>query len=62
MHIAAAMGTPLLATFGPTKPEHGGPYPLSRPSHHIVRAPNGDLSNLDCKTVLEEVNQALSAT
>ncbi len=61
MHMAAALGTPLLATFGPTKPEHTGPYPLSRPSHHIVRAPHGDLNSLSCDTVLHEVNQALSA-
>lgn len=59
MHLAAAMGTPLLATFGPTKPENTGPYPLSRPSHHVVRAPDGDLSRLDCDTVLSAVNRAL---
>ena len=59
MHLAAAMGTPLLATFGPTQPEHSGPYPLSRPSHHIVRAPDNDLKLLTCDTVLEAVNKAL---
>jgi heptosyltransferase I len=59
MHMAAALGTPLLATFGPTKPEHTGPYPLTRASHHIVRAPEGDLSRLDVETVLSRVNQAL---
>lgn len=34
MHIAAAMGTPVVALFGPTDPARTGPY---GPCHHVIR-------------------------
>ena len=40
MHLAAAMGTPVVALFGPTDPARTGPY---GPGHRVVRN-----SHLDC--------------
>lgn len=34
MHIAAAVGTPVVALFGPTDPNRTGPY---GPGHHVIR-------------------------
>jgi len=35
MHLAAAMGTPVVALFGPTAPWRTGPY---GPGHHVIKA------------------------
>ena len=35
MHLAAAMGTPVVALFGPTDPKRTGPY---GPGHRVIRA------------------------
>ncbi len=35
MHLAAAVGIPIIAIFGPTSPHEYGPYPLDDP-HHIT--------------------------
>ncbi len=59
MHIAAAVGTPLVALFGPTDPALCGPYPLSRPTHRILRAPGGNLDRLEVTTVCEAVDGLL---
>ncbi len=59
MHVAAAVGAPLVACFGPTLPEATGPYPLDRPTHRILCAPRGDLSRLEVTTVYEAVAGAL---
>lgn len=53
MHLAAALGKRTMAIFGPTSPELFGPYPLSCPRHHVVRAPNGDLTRLTPEAVLQ---------
>ena len=62
MHIAAAVGTPLVACFGPTPPERYGPYPLDRPTHRIVRAPDGNLAALDAPTVCAVAAELLAAS
>ncbi len=42
MHLAAAVGTPVIAIFGPTSPEEYGPYPLDDPKHIALwRHPTG---------------------
>lgn len=42
MHLAAAVGIPVIAIFGPTSPQEYGPYPVEDP-HHIAlwRNPTG---------------------
>jgi lipopolysaccharide heptosyltransferase I len=35
MHLAVAVGTPVVAIFGPTNPRHTGPYPAS--THAVLR-------------------------
>ena len=39
MHIAAAVGTPVVAVFGPTDPALTGPY---GPRHRVIRAPGAE--------------------
>lgn len=42
MHLAAAVGIPVIAIFGPTSPEEYGPYPLDDPRHIALwHHPNG---------------------
>ncbi len=42
MHLAAAIGTPVIAIFGPTSPQEYGPYPPDDPRHIALwRNPNG---------------------
>jgi len=36
MHLAAAVGIPIIAIFGPTSPEEYGPYPLDDPRHIVL--------------------------
>ncbi len=42
MHLAAAVGIPVIAIFGPTSPQEYGPYPLDDPRHIAIwHNPNG---------------------
>ncbi len=42
MHLAAAVGIPVIAIFGPTSPQEYGPYPLDDPQHiSLWRNPKG---------------------
>jgi ADP-heptose:LPS heptosyltransferase len=42
MHMAAAVGIPVIAIFGPTSPQEYGPYPLDDPKHIALwRHPTG---------------------
>ncbi len=54
-HMAAAMGTPTVALFGPTDGNRLGPYPLSERRNCAINAPRGDLARLTLERVLEEV-------
>jgi lipopolysaccharide heptosyltransferase II len=36
MHLAAAVGTPVIAIFGPTSPQEYGPFPLDDPQHIAI--------------------------
>lgn len=60
MHFAAAMDREVLALFGPTAPERFGPYPLAKTTHHVLRAPDGDLKTLPVSSVLETLDSILS--
>ena len=59
IHLAAAMGVPVVALFGPTLPERFGPYPLDDPHHHVVQALDGDMGKLEAETVHQCVINAL---
>lgn len=49
MHIAVAMGTPVVALFGPTDPAYTGPY---GPTHRVLRAgvPCSPCFKKECRT------------
>lgn len=51
MHLAAALGVPLLAVLGPSDPRLLGPYPFPSPRSIVVQAPVGDLKLLSAKDV-----------
>lgn len=58
MHLAAALGVPTLAIFGPTDPRVCGPYPLSAPTNVVVQAPVGDLKLLTAREVYARLQRA----
>ncbi len=75
IHVAAGVGTPVLAIYGPTQPKATGPYPLSR---HVIRrtelacSPCGkrtcrNLQYLECLqsisvgSVLESIHEAMAS-
>lgn len=37
VHVATAVGTPVVAVFGPSNDRAWGPYPLDNPRHQVVR-------------------------
>lgn len=53
MHLAAAMGRPVVALFGPTDPVRYGPYPPAAPSNRVIRAPLADLRKLTAREVFD---------
>ena len=72
LHAAAALGTPVVALFGPTLPERTGPYgddhvvlqALRPPNHHAYRddPESRFIRALDLDTVRAGVARALAAT
>ncbi|MFN9718641.1 MAG: glycosyltransferase family 9 protein [Planctomycetota bacterium] len=62
-HVASAFGVPLLALFGPTLPNHSGPYPLDNGRNFTLIAPEKSLPNLSVETVhskLREISHNLA--
>ena len=55
MHLAAALGRPLVTLFGPTAPERFGPYPPVESRQRVIRRADGDMSSIS----LEEVGEAV---
>ncbi|CAA6676967.1 MULTISPECIES: glycosyltransferase family 9 protein [unclassified Lentimonas] len=55
MHLAAALGRPLVTLFGPTAPERFGPYPPVAARQRVIRRADGDMSSI----TLEEVGEAV---
>ncbi len=51
MHLAAALGVPTLALFGPTDPRVCGPYPFEAPTNVVVQAPVRNLKLLTAREV-----------
>jgi heptosyltransferase-1 len=70
MHAAAALGTPVVALFGPTHPEHTGPWgdghrvlQASRPeNHHAYRAKESarHMQALGLEEVFQEVKEMVA--
>lgn len=58
-HLAAAVGTPTLALFGPTDPVVWGPVGAAA---RTLRAPDGDLERLEVRTVLDYVSGAWTSS
>lgn len=58
MHLAAALGVPTLAIFGPTDPRVSGPYPLNAPTNVVVQAPVRDLKLLTAREVFQRFQRA----
>jgi ADP-heptose:LPS heptosyltransferase len=51
--MAAALGRPTLALFGPTSPERFGAFPPEAPRNRFLVAPDGEMSKLSMERVLE---------
>ena len=62
MHLAAALGIPVLAVIGPSDPQVLGPYPLRSPTNHVIQAPVGDLKLLSAKDVFARFRRIAAAT
>ncbi|SDB46845.1 heptosyltransferase I [Desulfonatronum thiosulfatophilum] len=60
LHLAAALGVPTLALFGPTDPARYRPYPGDDRLNRILRAPEGDFHRLQPETVLEAIREILT--
>jgi len=56
MHLAAAVGTPVIALFGPTDPALVGPY---GPGHVVIRSPTGKVGDISVEQVLAAVKPFL---
>jgi ADP-heptose:LPS heptosyltransferase len=54
VHIAAAVGTPVLGLYGPTAPALYGPYPLGKSTHRTIQSADGSMASIT-------VDQALVA-
>lgn len=57
MHLAAAMGKPVLGLFGPTSPRRFGPYPPAALTNAVLEATGGDLSQLSAEAVLAAMDR-----
>jgi heptosyltransferase-1 len=69
MHLAAMLGVPTVAIFGPTDPARNGPYygrttvvrsPLSQTSYSHVRTPDSGLMAITIDEVMAAVEKALA--
>lgn len=58
MHLAAALGCPTVTVFGPTPAKKWGWFD---PPNQVVQAPNGDISKVDAKSILDAVGRATCA-
>ncbi len=62
MHMAAALQKPILALFGPTKPECYGPYPIDCVHNRVLIAPEENLALLSPETVLKSIEAYFTET
>ena len=59
MHLAVASGIRVVAMFGPANPRRTGPY---GDGHQVVRAPGGDMAEIDPTEVLAAAETCLGAS
>ena len=57
LHLASALGKPLVGLFGPTKSLLYGPFPMSQKNTKVFDAPDGDIRSISAKSVVKEVMQ-----
>ncbi|WP_045223220.1 glycosyltransferase family 9 protein [Desulfonatronum thioautotrophicum] len=55
LHLAAAMGIPTLALFGPTSPTRYRPYPGDDQTNRVLRAPQEDMRLLQAEAALASI-------
>jgi ADP-heptose:LPS heptosyltransferase len=56
MHVAAAVGTPVLSLFGPTDPAQWAPV---GPPHRYIRGVNNDIETISCEQVVTAAQDIL---
>ncbi|TVP79855.1 MAG: lipopolysaccharide heptosyltransferase family protein [Puniceicoccaceae bacterium] len=62
VHIAAAVGTPVLALYGPTSPAQYGPYPLDAPSHRVIVSEDGTMASISVQQVLDAMRDLFQSS
>jgi ADP-heptose:LPS heptosyltransferase len=60
MHLAAAMGVPVVGIFGPSSVVRYGPWPLTAGQTRAIRAPESKLAKLPVGTVRAEITACLA--
>lgn len=60
LHLAAALGAPTLALFGPTNPDQYRPYPGDDHQNHVLQAPGGRFCALSSQAVQDKIQDILS--
>ena len=58
VHLAAALGKPLVGIYGPTDSQRYGPYPISE--HVVFQAPQQDLKQISAEEVAQAVLKQIS--
>ena len=56
LHLAAAVGTPCVGLYGPTRAERNGPYGAG---HRVVTAADGRMASIDVTPVLDAVQDII---
>lgn len=56
LHLAAAVGTPCVGLYGPTRSERNGPYGTG---HRVLSAPDGRIASIEMPPVLDAVLEIL---
>jgi ADP-heptose:LPS heptosyltransferase len=59
-HIAAALGIPVLALFGPTDPIKFGPYPANNGKNNVLVATDKNLASIPVEKVIPAITSALN--
>ncbi len=55
LHIASAMGIPVLGIFGPTEPIEYGPYPASKKNGEVISSSTDSISEVTVRQVFDKI-------